>query len=106
MEEPLCNNLVRFAHEVIELEEEPVDDMNVIPLANEKEVAVVKNKCKNTKVATHASIQLNICSLTKVAVQRTAAHATTIVKNPSVAIFGRPYVNSYALGFYLIAILS
>lgn len=50
------NGLVYFAPEVIELEEEPKEEENHAPLANEKDVAEVNDK--DNKIVTHTSTQV------------------------------------------------
>jgi hypothetical protein len=57
VEAVLYNTLLSSAPEVIELKEEPKED-NPAPLFNDKDVASVKGKGKNRKIAF-----LDICSL-------------------------------------------
>ena len=83
VEEVIHNNLVSFAPEVIELEEEPEED-NSTPPSNEKNVAPVKGKDKGRKVITHASYQVSTRSFTKASVQHNVALATTVVGSPTV----------------------
>ena len=79
-EEPLYNNLVWSAPEVIELEEEPEEDDNPPPPTIVKEVAWVKVKGKGKRVASN---QVSTRSLSKASVQRTPAPATTVVGSPT-----------------------
>jgi hypothetical protein len=66
-EESLYINLVSSAHEVIELEEEPEEDMHA-PRSIDKDVAPVKDKGKSGKVVPHASSQVSTRSYTKASV--------------------------------------
>ena len=84
VEEPLYNNLVSSAPEVIELEEEPEKYENLAPPTNDKEVGPVKAKGKGKKVA---SSQVSTRSFTKASVER--AQATTVVGSPT-TIFCAP----------------
>jgi hypothetical protein len=79
-EEPLFNNLVSSAPEVIELEEEPEEDESPAPPTIIKEVGSGKGKGKGKRVA---SSQVSTRSYTKASVQRTAAPATTVVGSPT-----------------------
>jgi hypothetical protein len=83
-EESLYTTLVSFAPEVIELEEEPEEDMPA-PQSIEKDVAPVKAKGKGRKLVPLASSQVSTRSFTKASVQRTVAPATTVVGSPSAA---------------------
>ena len=67
VEKILYNNLISSTLEVIESKKELEED-NLVPPFNKKEVTPVKNKGKCGKVAAHASSQVSTCSLTKASI--------------------------------------
>jgi hypothetical protein len=93
-EEFLSSSLVNSAHEVIELEEEPEEDIPA-PQSIEKDVAPFKGKGKGRKVVSHASSQVSTRFYTKASVQRIVAPATTVVGSPT-ATPSAPVLNHVA----------
>jgi hypothetical protein len=83
-EESLYTSLVSSVPEVIELEEEPEEDMPA-PQSIEKDVAHVKAKGNGRKFVPLASSQVYTRSFTNASVQRIVAPATTVVGSPSAA---------------------
>ena len=81
-EESLYSSLVSSAYEVIELEEEPEEDMRA-PKSIEKDVPPIKGKGKGRKLVPHASSQVSIRSYTKASVQRSVVPTTTVVGSPT-----------------------
>ena len=84
VEKPFYSDLVYYALEVIELEEEPKKDENPTPPTDEKEVVPLKGKGKGKR---DVFIQVFICFFTKPSVQRKTALTTIIVKSPTAILF-------------------
>jgi hypothetical protein len=79
-EEALYSSLVASAPEVIELEEEPEEDVNPAPPTIVKEVVSAKGKGKGKRVA---SSQVSTRSCTKASVPHTPVPVKIVVGSPS-----------------------
>jgi hypothetical protein len=79
-EETFYSSLVSSAPKVIELEEEPEEDVNPAPPTIVKEVVSTKDKGKGKRVA---SSQVSTRSYTKASVPHTPVPVRTVVGSPS-----------------------
>ena len=80
VEDALYNSLVSSAPEVIELEEQLEED-NLPPPSNDKEVALLKSKGR--KIIAHTFSQVSTHFFTKASVQRNITSATSVVGSPT-----------------------
>jgi hypothetical protein len=97
-EESLYTSLVTSAPEVLELEEEPEEEM-AIPQSIEKDLAPVKGKGKGRKLVPHGSSQVSTRSFSKASIQRRVAPTATVVGSPSATPSAPPPLGSWCGSF-------